>query len=92
MSNEHDRGARGPRNPSRSIYPARRPDGLCGVSDSDIKTFAHSPERSIDLLELGGVTQIEEAINLRAVPSQKTPYRCLCHTTQTSFLIQLHLC
>jgi len=64
----------GPRSSSRS-------NGLCGVSDGDIKTFTHSPERSIDLLELGRVTQIKEAIYLRAVPSQKTPYRGLCHTT-----------
>jgi hypothetical protein len=83
MSNEHDSGASRPRNPSRSIYSARWSDGLCGVSDGDIKAFAHCPERAIDLLELGGVTQIEEAINLRAVPSQETSYCCLCHATQT---------
>ncbi|MGC2203753.1 MAG: type II toxin-antitoxin system RelE/ParE family toxin [Stellaceae bacterium] len=66
-------------------------DGLCGVPDDDIKTFAHSPERSIDLLELGGMTKIKEAINLWTVPPEETAYRCLCHTPNTRFLVQLHL-
>jgi hypothetical protein len=51
MSNEYHR---------RAHRTAKlEPIDLSGVSDDDIKTFTHSPERSIDLLELGRVTQIK---------------------------------
>jgi hypothetical protein len=66
-------------------------DGLCGVPDGDIETFAHSPERSIDLFELGGMTKVKEAINLWTVPPEETAYGCFCHTPDTRLLVQLHL-
>jgi hypothetical protein len=64
---------------------------LCRVLYGDHEALAHCPQCSVDLLEFRRMAQIEQAIDLRAVPAEQTTEICLCHAPRACFLIQFDL-